>query len=78
MGALPEAGILSFINKTPAPGPCQVMQSPEVPIIAGLFTGQQGVQRMVEIIVPLGVQGESPNSRGRMMRVSFKALSAMQ
>ena len=59
MDTLPIAGILPIVDKTPPPGPGQLIQTAEILIIAGLLTGQQGVQGVVEIVVPLGVQGES-------------------
>jgi hypothetical protein len=60
MAAVAVGGMLSAVDVTILPGPGQIPDLPEVAVIARLFPREKGMEGMVEIVVPLGVQAVSP------------------
>jgi hypothetical protein len=61
---LPVGRILPGINEPLAPGLGQLCQAAEIFIIAASLAGEQGVQRVVEIVVPVRVQIAAPQFPG--------------
>ncbi|MEJ2167040.1 MAG: hypothetical protein P8X90_16035, partial [Desulfobacterales bacterium] len=64
MAAAAITGVPARVNKTLAPAQRQILQSAEILIITGCFPGQEAMQGMVKVVVPLGIQTEAARFPG--------------
>ena len=76
MGALPEARPTSIVEERPAEGAGQIGQCTEVGIVALPFTGQRGVQAVMDVVVPLCGQSvatrDPRRDQPRVVEVRFR------
>jgi hypothetical protein len=57
-------GVAAVINESLGHSLSQVCQPPEVLVVAVLLTGKEGVQGVVKVLVPVGVDTVSPQFGG--------------
>ena len=61
--ATPEIRVFSLVDEALVHGPGDVVDRAEVPVVPGAFAGDGGVQRVVEVVVPLAVHPEAAGGR---------------
>ena len=57
--AIPEHGVLALVDEPLVHGPRDVVDRAEIDVVPGALTGERGVERVMEVIVPLGVHPEA-------------------
>ena len=78
MAALPIGRVLAGINEAFAESLGKVFEPSKILVVSRRLARQQGVQGVVEVIVPLRVQPVAPGFGGRMKRTSLRSLSAIR